>query len=135
MRLLKLRKRWVRCRQAREARYHFSGLDRTFRNQKAASKGLYQAYARDLDQVTNRLHWSDPSSVLAEYLRELQRERSEEEAKRKPDGEKESKHIAWRLVYYIADEFKKEQGVDLRNDSLALQRLREAVENAMHELT
>jgi molecular chaperone DnaK len=40
-----------------------------------------------------------------------------------------------RLVDYIADEFKKEQGIDLRNDRLALQRLREAAEKAKIELS
>ena len=36
---------------------------------------------------------------------------------------------------YIADEFKKEQGIDLRNDKLALQRLKEAAEKAKIELS
>ncbi|MCC0030244.1 MAG: molecular chaperone DnaK [Brucellaceae bacterium] len=40
-----------------------------------------------------------------------------------------------RLVEYLADEFKKEQGVDLRNDKLALQRLKEAAEKAKIELS
>jgi len=40
-----------------------------------------------------------------------------------------------RLVGYLADEFKKEQGVDLRNDKLALQRLKEAAEKAKIELS
>src|ERR1700735_5627967 len=40
-----------------------------------------------------------------------------------------------RLVNYLADEFKKEQGIDLRNDRLALQRLREAAEKAKIELS
>ncbi|HEY8352142.1 MAG TPA: molecular chaperone DnaK, partial [Sphingomonadales bacterium] len=40
-----------------------------------------------------------------------------------------------RLVNYLADEFKKEQGIDLRNDSLALQRLKEAAEKAKIELS
>ncbi|MDA5194659.1 molecular chaperone DnaK [Govanella unica] len=40
-----------------------------------------------------------------------------------------------RLVGYLADEFKKEQGIDLRNDSLALQRLKEAAEKAKIELS
>jgi molecular chaperone DnaK len=40
-----------------------------------------------------------------------------------------------RVVDYIADEFKKEQGIDLRNDRLALQRLREAAEKAKIELS
>jgi Hsp70 protein/TIR domain len=70
-----------------------------------------------------------------EYLRELQMWRSEEEAKRKADNKNRSKDIASRLVDYVADEFKKEQGVDLRNDSLALQRLKEAVEKALRELS
>jgi len=39
------------------------------------------------------------------------------------------------LINYIADEFKKEQGIDLRNDSMALQRLREAAEKAKKELS
>ncbi|MDF2620637.1 MAG: chaperone protein DnaK [Xanthobacteraceae bacterium] len=40
-----------------------------------------------------------------------------------------------RLVNYLADEFKKEQGIDLRNDKLALQRLKEASEKAKIELS
>ncbi|CAA2141653.1 molecular chaperone DnaK [Hyphomicrobium sp. ghe19] len=40
-----------------------------------------------------------------------------------------------RLMDYVADEFKKEQGIDLRNDRLALQRLREAAEKAKIELS
>jgi molecular chaperone DnaK len=40
-----------------------------------------------------------------------------------------------RIIDYIADEFKKEQGIDLHNDSLALQRLKEAAEKAKIELS
>ena len=40
-----------------------------------------------------------------------------------------------RIMNYLADEFKKEQGVDLRNDQLALQRLKEAAEKAKIELS
>jgi molecular chaperone DnaK len=40
-----------------------------------------------------------------------------------------------RLVSYLADEFKKESGIDLRNDRLALQRLKEAAEKAKIELS
>ncbi len=40
-----------------------------------------------------------------------------------------------RLVDYLADEFKREQGIDLRNDKLALQRLKEAAEKAKIELS
>jgi molecular chaperone DnaK len=39
------------------------------------------------------------------------------------------------LVGYLADEFKKDQGIDLRNDTMALQRLKEAAEKAKHELS
>lgn len=39
------------------------------------------------------------------------------------------------IVNYLADEFKKENGVDLRKDKMALQRLREAAENAKKELS
>lgn len=39
------------------------------------------------------------------------------------------------LVEYLADEFKKDQGIDLRKDTLALQRLKEAAEKAKHELS
>jgi molecular chaperone DnaK len=39
------------------------------------------------------------------------------------------------LVEYLAAEFKKDQGIDLRNDTLALQRLKEAAEKAKHELS
>jgi molecular chaperone DnaK len=40
-----------------------------------------------------------------------------------------------RLIDYMADEFKKEQGIDLRTDRLALQRLKEAAEKAKIELS
>ena len=40
-----------------------------------------------------------------------------------------------RLIDYICDEFKKEQGIDLRNDVLALQRLKDAAEKAKIELS
>jgi molecular chaperone DnaK len=39
------------------------------------------------------------------------------------------------LIHYVADEFKKEQGIDLRNDTMALQRLQEACEKAKKELS
>ena len=39
-----------------------------------------------------------------------------------------------RLVNYLADEFQKEQGIDLRKDKLALQRLKESAEKAKIEL-
>jgi molecular chaperone DnaK len=40
-----------------------------------------------------------------------------------------------RLIDYIADEFKKDQGIDIRNDKMALQRLKEAAEKAKMELS
>ncbi|HED17426.1 MAG TPA: molecular chaperone DnaK [Gammaproteobacteria bacterium] len=40
-----------------------------------------------------------------------------------------------RLIDYLVDEFKKDQGVDLRNDPLALQRLKESAEKAKIELS
>ncbi len=40
-----------------------------------------------------------------------------------------------RIVDYLADEFKKEQGIDLRKDQMALQRLKEAAEKAKIELS
>jgi molecular chaperone DnaK len=40
-----------------------------------------------------------------------------------------------RIVEYLADEFKKDQGIDLRNDKMALQRLKEAAEKAKMELS
>jgi molecular chaperone DnaK len=39
------------------------------------------------------------------------------------------------IIDYLADEFKKEQGIDLRKDRLALQRLKEAAEKAKIELS
>ncbi len=39
------------------------------------------------------------------------------------------------IVEYLADEFKKDQGIDLRKDTMALQRLKEAAEKAKHELS
>ncbi|WP_037587267.1 molecular chaperone DnaK [Stenoxybacter acetivorans] len=40
-----------------------------------------------------------------------------------------------RLINYIVDEFKKDQGIDLKNDVMALQRLKEAAEKAKIELS
>ncbi|MBA4172121.1 MAG: molecular chaperone DnaK [Hyphomicrobium sp.] len=40
-----------------------------------------------------------------------------------------------RIVSYLADEFKKESGIDLRSDKLALQRLKEGAERAKKELS
>ena len=40
-----------------------------------------------------------------------------------------------RLIDYLIDEFKKDQGIDLRNDPLALQRLKESAEKAKIELS
>jgi molecular chaperone DnaK len=40
-----------------------------------------------------------------------------------------------RIIDYLADEFKKDQGIDLRNDRMALQRLKEAAEKAKCELS
>lgn len=39
------------------------------------------------------------------------------------------------LIDYIADEFKKENGIDIRNDAMALQRLKDAAEKAKCELS
>ena len=39
------------------------------------------------------------------------------------------------IVEFLADEFKKDQGIDLRKDTMALQRLKEAAEKAKHELS
>ena len=40
-----------------------------------------------------------------------------------------------RIIDYLADEFKKDQGIDLRNDKMALQRLKEGAEKAKIELS
>ena len=40
-----------------------------------------------------------------------------------------------RIITWLADEFKKEQGIDLRQDRMALQRLKEAAEKAKKELS
>jgi molecular chaperone DnaK len=40
-----------------------------------------------------------------------------------------------RLIDYLADEFKKDQGIDIRSDKMALQRLKEAAEKAKMELS
>jgi len=40
-----------------------------------------------------------------------------------------------RIIEYLADEFKKDQGIDLRNDKMALQRLKEGGEKAKVELS
>ncbi len=43
--------------------------------------------------------------------------------------------IDQKIIRYIADEFKKESGIDITKDTLALQRLKEAAEKAKHELS
>ncbi len=40
-----------------------------------------------------------------------------------------------RIIRYLADEFRKEQGIDVSQDQLALQRLKDAAEKAKHELS
>lgn len=40
-----------------------------------------------------------------------------------------------KIIDWLADEFKKENGIDLRKDKMALQRLKEAAEKAKHELS
>jgi len=40
-----------------------------------------------------------------------------------------------RIIEYLADEFRKDQGIDLRNDKMALQRLKEGAEKAKIELS
>jgi molecular chaperone DnaK len=40
-----------------------------------------------------------------------------------------------KIIDFLADEFKKESGIDLRSDKMALQRLKEAAEKAKHELS
>jgi len=40
-----------------------------------------------------------------------------------------------RIIDFLADEFKKDQGIDIRNDKMALQRLKEAAEKAKMELS
>jgi molecular chaperone DnaK len=41
----------------------------------------------------------------------------------------------YKIINWLADEFKKETSIDLRNDKMALQRLKEAAEKAKHELS
>ncbi len=43
--------------------------------------------------------------------------------------------IDYKIIKFIADEFKKESGIDVTKDSLALQRLKEAAEKVKHELS
>ena len=40
-----------------------------------------------------------------------------------------------RIIFWVIDEFKKESGIDVSKDTLALQRLKEAAEKAKHELS
>jgi molecular chaperone DnaK len=60
------------------------------------------------------------------------RVRGEVDQRRHLPGRRRLRHA---LVDYLADEFKKEQGIDLRKDKLALQRLKEAAEKAKIELS
>ncbi len=43
--------------------------------------------------------------------------------------------IDQKLIDYVVDEFKKEQGINLKNDTMALQRLKESIEKAKKELS
>ena len=40
-----------------------------------------------------------------------------------------------KIVHWLIEEFKRDQGIDLRNDTMALQRLKESAEKAKHELS
>jgi len=40
-----------------------------------------------------------------------------------------------RIIEWLVDEFKKETGINLKNDKMSLQRLKEAAEKAKHELS
>ncbi|MDR3546948.1 MAG: molecular chaperone DnaK [Candidatus Pacebacteria bacterium] len=51
------------------------------------------------------------------------------------DAHMGGRDIDQKIVRYIADEFKKENGIDITKDPLALQRLDEAAEKAKHELS
>jgi molecular chaperone DnaK len=51
------------------------------------------------------------------------------------DGFLGGEDIDARIIGYLADSFKNQYGVDLREDRMALQRLREAAERAKHELS
>ncbi len=51
------------------------------------------------------------------------------------DSHMGGRDIDQKIVRYIADEFKKESGIDVTKDPLALQRLDEAAEKAKHELS
>jgi len=53
----------------------------------------------------------------------------------KGDSHLGGKDIDQKIINYLADEFKKEQGIDIRNDKLALQRLDESAEKAKIELS
>ena len=51
------------------------------------------------------------------------------------DSHMGGRDIDHKVINWIAEEYKKESGIDVRNDSLALQRLDEAAEKAKHELS
>jgi molecular chaperone DnaK len=51
------------------------------------------------------------------------------------DSHMGGKDIDQKIIHWIAGEFKKEQGIDITKDALALQRLDEAAEKAKHELS
>ncbi|MBW1751376.1 MAG: molecular chaperone DnaK, partial [Deltaproteobacteria bacterium] len=50
-------------------------------------------------------------------------------------GGEDGEDFDMRIVNWLADEFKRDQGVDLRNDNMALQRLKEEAEKAKKELS
>ena len=43
--------------------------------------------------------------------------------------------VDWQIVNFLTDQFKEREGIDLREDRMALQRLKEAAEKAKHELS
>lgn len=51
------------------------------------------------------------------------------------DSHMGGEEIDLKIIRYIADEFKKESGIDITKDTLALQRLKEAAEKTKHELS
>lgn len=68
-------------------------------------------------------------------LMEIDGEKSIEVNATNGDGHLGGDDFDQRIVDWVADQFKKSEGIDLRRDAMALQRLREAAENAKKELS
>jgi hypothetical protein len=82
----------------------------------------YRTFDADVERLIRKLKLSQGVSRTSSL---------QEPSERAPD----EKDIEARLINYLTDEFEKDQGVDLRKDAVAVQRLADAAEKAVLELS